>query len=363
MATATPGTSNTIYWLALSLTPGLGPTRGRKLADHFGSIQDVFHASLTELEALGLQAHSAQSLALGKSLELAAEEFSKATAAGVTVITREDSKWPARLSEIYDPPLVLYVRGSVEAVSHPGLALVGTRHPTPYGIGMAERLACDLASRGLVIFSGMARGVDTAAHRGAIKSGRTVAVFGTGVDEIYPKENKKIADSIVASGGALVSEFPLGAFAAPQNFPIRNRIISGLALGVLVVEAAEYSGTRITARCALEQNREVFAVPGNVTNKNSWGPNNLIKQGAKLVGTWEDIWEELPANVRLTLAPAAGSESQAGQTASLFEEPSLSPHEKKIYAVLKADEAQHHREAGTRAVFFRNLRGTIRAGT
>ena len=138
MATATPGTSNTIYWLALSLTTGLGPTRGRKLADHFGSIQDVFHASLTELEALGLQAHSAQSVALGKSLELAAEEFSKATAAGVTVITREDAKWPARLSEIYDPPLALYVRGNVEAVSRPGLALVGTRHPTPYGIGMAE---------------------------------------------------------------------------------------------------------------------------------------------------------------------------------------------------------------------------------
>ena len=329
MATATPGTSNTIYWLALSLTPGLGPTRGRKLADHFGSIQDVFHASLTELEALGLQAHSAQSLALGKSLELAAEEFSKATAAGVTVITREDSKWPARLSEIYDPPLVLYVRGSVEAVSHPGLALVGTRHPTPYGIGMAERLACDLASRGLVIFSGMARGVDTAAHRGAIKSGRTVAVFGTGVDEIYPKENKKIADSIVASGGALVSEFPLGAFAAPQNFPIRNRIISGLALGVLVVEAGEYSGTRITARCALEQSRELFAVPGNVTSRNSWGPNTLIKQGAKLTATWEDVWEELPAGIRQELEserPPAASDSQP-QTASLFAQEKLSPGE------------------------------------
>ena len=140
--------------------------------------------------------------------------------------------WPARLSEIYDPPLVLYVRGNVEALARPGIAIVGTRHPTPYGIGMAERLTCDLAARGLIIFSGMARGVDTAGHRGAIKAkGKTVAVFGTGVDVIYPRENKKIADGILECGGALVSEFPLESFAAPQNFPIRNRIISGLLTG------------------------------------------------------------------------------------------------------------------------------------
>jgi DNA processing protein len=209
-------------------------------------------------------------------------------------------------------------------------------------MGMAERLSCDLATRGLVIFSGLARGVDTAAHRGAIAGkGKTVAVFGTGADTVYPKENTRLADQILSSGGAVISEFPLGTFAAPQNFLIRNRIISGISYGVLVVEAAEYSGTRITARCALEQNREVFAVPGNVTNKNSWGPNTLIKQGAKLVATWEDIWEELPPDVRLALAPETGGESPAGQTASLFEEPALSPHEKKIYSVLKADEALH----------------------
>src|SRR5579864_3717312 len=264
MVTASPGSSNTIYWLALSLTPGLGPTRGRKLVEHFKDPQDVFHAPLTELEALGLQAHSAQSIALGKSLELAGEEFAKAAAAKAAILTREDAQWPVRLSEIYDPPLVLYVRGNVEALSRPGIAIVGTRHPTPYGIGMAERLAGDLAARGLAIFSGMARGVDTAGHRGALKSkGCTVAVFGTGVDVIYPRENKKIADGILETSGALVSEFPLATFAAPQNFPIRNRIISGLSLGVLVVEAGEYSGTRITARCALEQSRELFAVPGN----------------------------------------------------------------------------------------------------
>lgn len=343
MATAGPGTSNTIYWLALSLTPGLGPTRGRKLVEHFRDPQDIFHASLTELEALGLQAHSAQSIALGKSLELASEELSKATAGKISVITREDAQWPVRLSEIYDPPLVLYIRGNAEVIARPGIAIVGTRHPTPYGIGMAERLACDLAAHGLIIVSGMARGVDAAAHRGALKGGKTVAVFGTGVDEIYPKENKKIAESILVSGGALVSEFPLGSFAAPQNFPIRNRIISGLALGVLVVEAGEYSGTRITARCALEQSRELFAVPGNVISRNSWGPNTLIKQGAKLTATWEDVWEELPAAVKQELESqqqAAASDSSP-QTGSLFAQEKLSPAEKKVLAVLKEHESTH----------------------
>src|SRR5437016_4553332 len=264
MVTVTPGTSTAIYWLALSLTPGLGPTRGRKLVQHFGNAQDVFHAALTELESLGLQAQSAQSIVMGKSLELAHAEYAKAATAKIEVLTRDDAAWPARLSEIYDPPLVLYVSGNPEALSRPGIAIVGTRHPTPYGIGMAERLACDLAIRGLVIFSGMARGVDAYAHRGDLKGpGITVAAFGAGVDVIYPKENRKVAESILAAGGALVSEFPLEAFPAPQNFPIRNRIISGLSLGVLVVEAAEYSGTRITARCALEQARELLAVPGN----------------------------------------------------------------------------------------------------
>src|SRR5215471_13898010 len=320
MATAAAGTSNSIYWLALSLTPGLGPTRGRKLAECFPQIEDVFQASLTELEALHLQAQSAQHIALGKSLEMANEELAKAIASGVHIISRDDPAWPERLSEIYDPPLVLNVRGNAAALARPGIAVVGTRHPTPYGIGMAERLASDLAARGIVIFSGMARGVDTAGHRGAIKAkGKTVAVFGTGVDVIYPRENKKISEGILEFGGALVSEFPLGTFAAPQNFPIRNRVISGLALGVLVVEAGEYSGTRITARCALEQSRELFAVPGNVTSRNSWGPNTLIKQGAKLTATWEDIWEELPAEVKHQLesewAPQASEEKT---TSSLF---------------------------------------------
>ncbi len=300
-------------------------------------------ASLTELEAAGIPSVAAQSLGTGRSLELAHDEMGKLSAAGAEVVTSDDPKFPAQLKQIYDPPLLLYVRGDASVLSKPGIAMVGTRHPTPYGTGMAERLGYDLAARGLVIFSGMARGVDTAAHRGAVNAkGKTVAVFGTGVDVLYPKENTRLADQILTNGGALISEFPLGTFAAPQNFPIRNRIISGISIGVLVIEAAEYSGTRITARCALEQNREVFAVPGNVTTKNAWGPNTLIKQGAKLVATWDDIWEELPSDVRLALTPAAPAESSGPQTASLFGEAAeLAPHEKKILGLLKPDESLH----------------------
>ena len=178
----------------------------------------------------------------------------------------------------------------------------------------------------------MARGADTAAHRGAIAAkGKAVAVFGTGVDVLHSKENTRLAELILAFGGVLISEFPMGTFAAPQNFPIRNRIISGMSMGVLVVEAAEFSGTRITARCALEQNREVFAVPGNVTNKNPWGPNTLIKRGAKLVATFEDVWEELPENIRLALTPARPDESPASGTASLFpSDDQLSPNARSL---------------------------------
>ena len=205
-----------LQWLALSLTPGLGPTRTRHLVEHLGGIAAVFRASLTELEATGLLAVSAQSIATGKSWEFAQEESAKAAAAGVNILSLDDSTYPLRLKEIYDPPLVLYVRGDADILSQPGIAVVGTRHPTPYGSGMAERLTIDLAARGLIILSGMARGIDTAAHRGALAAkGKTVAVFGTGVDVPYPKENTRLSDQIVASGGALISEFPLSTFPAP----------------------------------------------------------------------------------------------------------------------------------------------------
>ena len=341
LAVFNPASYQSTYWLALALTQGLGPTRIKKLIEHFGTAERVFHASLTELEATGMRAVSAQSLATGKSLELAQQECVKAAEAGAKIISLSDPEYPSRLKEIYDPPVILFVKGNVEVLAQPGIAMVGTRHPTPYGSGMAERLSTDLAARGLVIISGMARGIDTASHRGAIAAkGKTVAVLGTGIDVMYPKENTRLAEQIVALGGALISEFPVGTFPAPQNFPIRNRIISGMSAGVLVVEAAEYSGTRITSRCALEQNRDVYAVPGNVTNKNSWGPNTLIKQGAKLVATWEDVWEELPADVQAALS-SAQNESPEPETASLFPDEVASPHEKKILRLLKADESTH----------------------
>ena len=338
---ASPASYQATYWLALALTAGLGPTRIRKLIERYGTADRVFQASLTELEATGMRAVSAQSVATGKSLELAQQECVKAAEAGARIISLSDPEYPSRLKEIYDPPVILFVKGSIEVLAQPGIAMVGTRHPTPYGSGMAERLSTDLAARGLVIISGLARGIDTASHRGAVASkGKTVAVLGTGIDVMYPRENTRLAEQIVALGGALITEFPVGTSPTPQNFPIRNRIISGMSAGVLVVEAAEYSGTRITSRLALEQNRDVYAVPGNVTNKGSWGPNTLIKQGAKLVATWEDVWEELPTDVQAALT-SLQNESPEPETASLFPDEATSPRERNILKLLKADESTH----------------------
>jgi len=341
VAPSNPASRQGTYWLALALTPGLGQSRIKKLIEQYGMAERVFEASLTELEATGMRVVSAQSIATGKSMDLAQQECAKAVEAGARIISLTDSVYPQRLKEIYDPPPILFVKGSAEVLGDAGIAVVGTRHPTPYGSGMAERLSTDLAARGLVIISGLARGIDTASHRGAVAAkGKTVAVLGTGIDVMYPKENTRLTEQIVASGGALVTEFPVGTPPTPQNFPIRNRIISGMSAGVLVIEAAEYSGTRITSRLALEQNRDVYAVPGNVTNKNSWGPNTLIKQGAKLVATWEDVWEELPTDVQVELS-AVQNESPEPQTASLFPDEVTAPHEKKILKLLKADESTH----------------------
>ena len=328
-----------LHWLALRLLPGLGNRLAMRLLNTIGSATGVFRASPTELESLRVPSEVVRNLAAGTVFEEATREAEQARQLGASFLTFRDAAYPPLLKEIFDPPLLLYARGAIELLGAPGVAIVGTRRPTQYGKVMAERLASDLAGRGLVITSGLARGIDSAAHRGALQAnGKTIAVLGTGMDVVYPAENKKLFADI-AEKGLLLSEFPLGSFPAPQNFPIRNRIISGLSLGVVVVEAAQYSGSLITARLAMEQNREVFGVPGAVTNRYSWGPHVLIKQGAKLVQDWQDVVEELPAEVRAGLLSPPGATQKQGE-ASLFAE-SLSARERAIYDLLKVDEAVH----------------------
>ena len=328
----------TQFWLGLTRLEGLGVRGAQRLVQHFGSPQAAYMASLTELESCGIPARVAQSIFGQAGLEEAASILDSCAKAGWQVVAYSSPDYSERLKQLPDPPLVLYVHGDVKLLSQLSMAIVGTRRPTAYGSQVAQRMARDLAQRQLVIVSGLARGVDSAAHRGTLEvAGKTVAVLGSGVDVIYPRENKKLAEQIAASG-AVISEFPPGTSPAPENFPIRNRIISGLSLGVLVVEAAEYSGSLITARLAVEQNREVFAVPGNITSAQSFGPNHLIKQGAKLVDEWMDVVEEFPAEIRMQLLPAAdASEGTAPlQAGSLFEQ-SLTPDQKTVFEVLRAD--------------------------
>jgi len=327
-----------LAWLALVLAPGLGPKRILDAVKQLDAPSQIFTLSLTALEGLRFPAQAAQFFFDGKARAAAEEEWASVAAQGAALVTYGCPEYPERLKEIYDPPPVLWVRGSTRLLSRPGIAVVGTRHPSPYGSAVAEMLARDLAVRRLLIISGMARGIDSCAHRGALEARMpTVAVWGTGIDVVYPKENKKLAEEILAHGGAIVSELPMGTFPAPQNFPRRNRILSGLSVAVLVVEAAENSGTRVTARCAADQNRDLYAVPGNVTNKGSWTPNTLIKQGAKLVATWEDVWEDLPSQVRLELEAEAPAEAKSVTTASLLPDPVLRPEEALVLEVLHQD--------------------------
>jgi DNA processing protein len=331
---------DTQFWLGLTKLEGLGVRGAHRLVEHFGSPQAAYMASLTELESCGIPARVAQSIFAQAGLKEAARDLEACAKAACQVVVYSSDDYPPRLKQIPDPPLVLYVRGDVKVLSRHALAIVGTRRPTAYGSQVAQRLAHDLAQRQLVIVSGLARGIDSAAHRGALEAaGKTVAVLGSGIDVIYPRENKRLAEQVTECG-ALISEFPPGTSPAPQNFPIRNRTISGLALGVVVVEAAEYSGSLITARLALEQNREVFAVPGNITSAQSFGPNHLIKQGAKLVDEWMDVIEEFPMEIRMQLLPAVEASDEAAakpQTGSLFEQ-SLTPDQKAVFDVLRADQ-------------------------
>lgn len=330
----------TPFWLALTRIDGLGIRGCHKLIEHFGSPQAAYMASLTELESCGVPARVAQAIFAQAALKDAEREVQEIAKADCELIAYDNEAYPPLLKQIPDAPLLLYVRGDLKVLSQYAVAVVGSRRPSAYGSSVAHRLAHDLAQRQLVVVSGLARGVDSAAHRGALEAkGKTVAVMGSGIDVMYPRENKKLADEI-AKSGAVISEFPLGTGPTPENFPIRNRIISGLSLGVVVVEAAEYSGSLITARLALEQNREVFAVPGNITSAQSFGPNHLIKQGAKLVDQWMDVIEEFPSEVRMQLLPpteASEGEPMGAQAATLFEA-SLTPDQKAVFETLRADQ-------------------------
>ena len=329
-----------LAWLALAFTPGLGPKRILDAVKEHESPSRILALPLTALEGLRFPAEAAQFIFDGNARAAAMAEWGRIQEHGASIVCFGSEAYPERLREIYDPPPVLWVQGDAALLSRPSIAVVGTRHPSPYGTGVAEMLARDLAARRLLIVSGMARGIDSCAHRGALAARMpTLAVWGTGIDVVYPKENRKLAEEILATGGAIVSELPMGTFPAPQNFPRRNRILSGLSVGVLVVEASENSGTRVTARCAADQNRDLFAVPGNVTSKGSWTPNTLIKQGAKLVATWEDVWEELPSHVKLQLEAEAPAESGPEIAASLLPGLALRPEEAMVLEILRTDES------------------------
>ncbi len=328
-----------LYWLALAVAPGLAARLTARLLRHFGTPEAVFRASLTELEACNLPAAVAQAIHSQAPLKAAEKELAQLKKFGCRLLNWDESEYPKRLLEIYDPPPLLYFRGDPGVLGRHSIAIVGTRRPTPYGNQMAERLARDLAERGLVIVSGLARGIDSSAHKGACAAARgaTVGVLGNGIDIIYPKENKKLF-ALVEQRGAIITEFPLGFYPAPENFPVRNRIVAGMPLGVVVAEGAQYSGSLITARLAMESSREVYGVPGNATQPTSFAPNQLIKQGAKLVTSWEDVVEELPTDVRAELFSV--EQPTAEERASLFEQ-ALSPIEKKLYELLDTDAPRH----------------------
>ena len=290
-----------LHWLALRLVPGLGTRKAVTLLERFRTPMALFRASVSELEAAGLSPGVSRAINSGCTFEDAATQQERIKATGTHLVPVTDPAYPEKLRGILDPPTLLFCRGDLSLLASIAVAVVGTRKPTPYGLAVAEKLSGDLATLGVGIISGMARGIDTAAHQGALRAGgKTIAVFGCGVDMVYPSENRKLYDEIAAKG-LMVSEFPMGAPAFPQNFPIRNRIVSGMSSGVLVVEGAQYSGSAITARLAMDQGRDVFAVPGNITSKLSWAPNLLIRQGAKLVMDAQDIVSELAPDERFRL--------------------------------------------------------------
>lgn len=330
-------------WLSLNMTSGVGPRASAKLLEKFGSAENVFHATRAELESLRLKPETVESIIKREFHEKAEEELAKVRELGGDVLVLDDGSYPYLLRQIADPPITLYVKGDWRACfDAPCVAVVGSRRCSTYGENASQMLARDLAARGICIVSGLARGIDTAAHKGAIEAGgKTVAVLGTGIGQVYPKENAKLVEQILDAGGAVASQFPLETPPIPENFPYRNRIISGLSLGVLIVEASERSGSLITARLAMEQNREVFAVPGNITSKNSFGTNFLIKSGAQLVQQWQDIVLELPPEIASTILPPTIDTKQETPKQTELAPADLSEDERKIYRLLTSDTPTH----------------------
>ena len=323
-------------WLALSLTRGIAARLSARLLKRFGSPESVFCASLRQLEGCEVHAATAQAVFKKEAFKRAEKELAAIRAIpGCQLVNWSEPEYPQTLLQIYDPPVLLYVRGDAQILNAPSLAVVGTRRPTLYGTQMADRLARDLAACGIVIVSGLARGIDAIAHQGTVTAnGRTIGVLGTGIDVCYPKENKKLYEKVLERG-AILSEFPLGTHPAPENFPIRNRIVAGIPLGAIIIEGAQYSGSLITARLAMEFGREVFGVPGNVTQAVSFAPNLLIKQGAKLVTCAEDVIEELPTPVRAAFTKL---EQPEAEQRNLLVAQSLTGSGQKIYALLSSDE-------------------------
>jgi len=327
-------------WLAFHLTFRSCPAAGRRALERLKTVHELFRARPADLAGLRLPDDAFQAISSGSALGAAAGELEKIERKGYTLLTFEDPGYPRQLREIYDPPAVLYCEGRTEVLNDPAVAIVGSRRPSPYGRALAGKLAGDLASRGLAIASGLAVGIDACAHWGALKEGRTIAVLGSGLDVLYPPVNRGLAGKIMERG-AVLSEFPLGTEPFRENFPVRNRIISGLSLGLVVVEAAERSGSLISAGFALDQGREVLAVPGNVTSDLSRGTNGLIKAGAKLVEGWQDVAAELPSPWREKLL-AEGGEKMDNKPDSLTEA------ERRLVAELPVDDAVHVDELAER---------------
>jgi DNA processing protein len=286
-------------WIALSLVPEVGPVTFRKLLSLYRDPDSVFKAPLRELSAIeGVGEKKAKNIKDFSGWKDVEKHVRQLNGCDACVVTFRDSSYPSLLRQTEDAPVILYVRGSIQEEDKYAIAIVGSRKFTPYGKLVTERLSSELSRSGFTIVSGMARGIDTVAHTNCITSGgRTIAVLGSGIDRAYPPENRGLMERITASG-YVVSEFPWGTEPNKENFPKRNRLISGLSMGVVVVEAAAGSGALITAGTALEQNREVFAVPGNITSPNSAGTNELIKRGAKLIRKADDIVEELAPMLR-----------------------------------------------------------------